>query len=66
MIGNLDPSGVIKYGSPELVRQKTEELLEIYRGSPRLMINAGCAIPPDTPSNNIRTMVETTHQFSVK
>ena len=64
MIGNLDPSGVIKYGSPELVREKTLELLEIYRDSPRLMINAGCAIPPDTPSENIRAMIETTHHFS--
>ena len=63
MIGNLDPSGVIKYGSPDLIKQKTLELLEIYKGSPRLMINAGCAIPPDTPSENIRAMVETTHQF---
>lgn len=64
MIGNLDPSGVIKYGTPELVRQKTLELLEIYRGSPRLMVNAGCAIPPDTPPENIRTMIETTHHFA--
>lgn len=66
MIGNLDPSGVIKYGSKELVKQKTMELLEIYRDSPRLMINAGCAIPPDTPSENIRAMIETTHQFTVQ
>ena len=65
MIGNLDPSGVIKFGTPELVKQKTLELLEIYQGSPRLMINAGCAIPPDTPSENIRTMIETTHSYTV-
>jgi len=64
MIGNLDPSGVIKYGNPELIKQKTLELLEIYKGSPRLMINAGCAIPPDTPSENIQAMVATTHQFT--
>jgi uroporphyrinogen decarboxylase len=60
LIGNLDPSGVLKFGSPELVRQKTLELLEIYRDSPRLVINAGCAIPPDTPSENIRAMIEAT------
>jgi len=65
MIGNLDPSAVIKYGTPELVKRKTLELLEIYQGSPRLMINAGCAIPPDTPSENIRIMVETTHHYAV-
>jgi uroporphyrinogen decarboxylase len=64
-IGNLDPSGVIKFGTPELVKLKTMELLEIYQGSPRLMINAGCAIPPDTPSENIRIMIETTHHYSV-
>jgi len=65
MIGNLDPSGVLNFGSPELVKQKTLELLDIYRDSPRLMINAGCAIPPDTPSENIRAMIETTHQYAV-
>jgi len=64
-IGNLDPSGVIKFGTPELVKQKTLKLLEVYRDSPRLMINAGCAIPPDTPSENIRTMIETTHHYPV-
>lgn len=63
-IGNLDPSGVLNFGSPELVKQKTLELLEIYRDSPRLMVNAGCAIPPDTPSENIQAMVDATHNFS--
>jgi len=64
MIGNLDPSGVLNFGSPELVKQKTLELLDIYQDSPRLMINAGCAIPPDTPPENIRVMIETTHQYA--
>jgi len=64
MIGNLDPSGVLNFGSPELVKQKTLELLDIYQDSPRLMINAGCAIPPDTPPENIRAMIETTHQYA--
>jgi len=63
MIGNLDPSGVIRYGSPGLVKKKTLELLDVYRDSPRLMLNAGCAIPPDTPPENIRAMIETTHAF---
>jgi uroporphyrinogen decarboxylase len=63
-IGNLDPSGVLNFGSPGLVKQRTLELLDIYKGSPRLMINAGCAIPPDTPSENIRAMIETTHSYA--
>jgi uroporphyrinogen decarboxylase len=60
LIGNLDPSGVLKFGSEELVEQKVLELLKVYGSSPRLIINAGCAIPPDTPPANIRKMVETT------
>jgi uroporphyrinogen-III decarboxylase len=58
-IGNLDPSGVLRFGTPELVEQKVSELLEVYRKSPRLLINAGCAIPPDTPSENIRALTKT-------
>jgi uroporphyrinogen decarboxylase len=62
-IGNIDPSGVLALGSPDLVRQKTLELLEIYQDSPRLVVNAGCAIPPKTPSENIKAMVETAQTF---
>jgi len=57
-VGNIDPSGVIAMGSVDLVRQKTEELLEIYNDSPRFILNAGCAIPPITPEENIRAMIE--------
>jgi MtaA/CmuA family methyltransferase len=56
-IGNLDPSGVLALGSETLVLQKTRELLDCFRDNPRLILNAGCAIPPTTPSANIRAMV---------
>ena len=62
-IGNIDPSGVLALGSRQLVNQKTQELLEIYKDSPRLVINAGCAIPPDTPSENIKEMIDTVRNF---
>lgn len=62
-IGNIDPSGVLALGSTSLVKEKTIELLEIYKESPRLVINAGCAIPPNTPSENIKTLVETVRSF---
>ena len=62
-IGNIDPSGVLALGSRQLVKQKTQELLEIYKDSPRLVINAGCAIPPDTPSENIKEMITTARNF---
>ena len=58
-IGNIDPSAVLCQGTPALVRQKTLELLSIYQGSPRLIVNAGCAIPAETPSENLKMMIKT-------
>ena len=62
-IGNIDPSGVIAHGSPGLVEEKAKEILEIFNDSPRLIMNAGCAIPAETPSENIKKLVETTRSY---
>ena len=62
-IGNIDPSGVIALGTKELVKKKIKELLSVYRESPRLVVNAGCAIPPNTPSENIKALVKTVREY---
>jgi uroporphyrinogen decarboxylase len=62
-IGNIDPSGVLALGSKQLVKEKTLELLDIYKDSPRLIVNAGCAIPANTPTGNIYEMVDTAHNY---
>jgi uroporphyrinogen decarboxylase len=56
-IGNLDPSGVIALGSPELVEAKARELVAIFADTPRFVLNAGCAIPASTPPENIHAMI---------
>jgi len=56
-IGNLDPSGVLALGTPKLVEGKTRELLAVFADSPRFILNAGCAIPPTTPPENLRAMI---------
>jgi uroporphyrinogen decarboxylase len=56
-VGNLDPTGVLAAGTPGLVEEKTRELLEIFAGIPRFILNAGCAIPATTPPENIRTII---------
>lgn len=61
--GNIDPSGVIANGSKKLVEQKTTELLNTYKSSPRFIMNAGCAIPPNAPEVNIRAIIDTTRDF---
>ena len=60
--GNLDPA-MLCSGSPQRVRSAALELLNLFRGQGGLMIGAGCALGPDTPSENIHALVETTKQF---
>jgi len=61
LIGNIDPSGVLAYGTVDDVERATRMVLDVYENSPRLIINAGCSIPPDTPEENIKTMINAAH-----
>ena len=58
LIGNIDPSGILALGNPEDVRLKTAELIKIMGPSNRFILNAGCAIPAETPEENLRAMLE--------
>ncbi|MCE5345202.1 MAG: uroporphyrinogen decarboxylase family protein [Bacteroidales bacterium] len=62
-IGNIDPSGVLALGSVDDVQKKTMELLSVWKNSNRFILNAGCAIPPDTPSENLKMMIDTARKF---
>lgn len=62
-IGNIDPSGVLALGNPAEVARRTRELLEIFAGEPRFIINAGCAIPAETPAENILAMIRAARDF---
>jgi uroporphyrinogen decarboxylase len=56
-VGNIDPSGVLARGTPELVARRTNALLEVFAGEPRFILNSGCALPPSTPEENIRAFI---------
>ena len=60
-IGIFDPSGVLALGSESQVETATRELLDVFAGTPRFILNAGCAIPATTPPANIRAMVRVAH-----
>lgn len=60
--GNIDPSGVLALGTPELVVQATQALLDAYRDSPRLIVCSGCALPSTTPEENLRAMIRTVRE----
>ena len=62
-IGNIDPSGVLALGTVDAVRKKTIDLLEFYKNSNRFILNAGCALPPTTPTANLIAMIDAARNF---
>ena len=56
-IGNIDPTGVVARGTPAEVEAKTRELVAVFSDTPRLIVNAGCALAADTPEENMRALV---------
>ena len=56
-VGNIDPSGVLALGTPALVEKTTRDLLEVFAGERRFILNAGCAIPAETPVANVKAMI---------
>jgi uroporphyrinogen decarboxylase len=62
-IGNIDPSGVLALGTPQLVEEKTRDLMTVFADTPRFILNAGCAIPPITPPENLRAMINAARSF---
>lgn len=56
--GNVDPVNVLLLGDTEKVAKETLKCLELG-GSTRFMLMTGCAVPPNTPLENLKTMTET-------
>jgi uroporphyrinogen-III decarboxylase len=57
LFGNIDPSGVIARGSPALVREKARQLIDLWKPGGLFVLNAGCAIPANTPEENLRALL---------
>jgi MtaA/CmuA family methyltransferase len=62
-IGNIDPSGVVARGTASTVRTAVQNVLDSFADTPRFILNAGCAIPPSAPQENIRAMVKAAREF---
>jgi len=53
VMGNIDPAGVLRMGTPESVKKATLSLLEKCEKYPNFVLSSGCDIPPMTPWENI-------------
>ena len=54
VMGNVDPAGVLRMGTPEKVREATLDLLGKCSKYPNFLLSSGCDIPPLTPWENIK------------
>ncbi len=59
LIGNVDPSDTLLMGSPEKVRQDTQECIDKGWEGGGYVVAGGCDIGVETPIENVRTMIET-------
>lgn len=53
VMGNVDPVGVMRMGTPEQVSAKVAELLRIAEGHDNFVLSTGCDVPPASPFANI-------------
>ncbi len=64
MIGNLDPVACVAQSTAEEVREASLQLLESMSKYPNFIFSTGCDLPPETPLENIRAMIEACRQHS--
>ena len=63
LFGNINPSGILAQGSVEQVREAARHLISLWKPGGRFILNAGCAIPPTTPPENIRAMIAAAREY---
>jgi len=65
LFGIIDPSGVFCLGSEQAVVAATNELLDLFSDG-GLVIGAGCALPAETPTENIAAFVKTVRDWQCR
>lgn len=63
VMGNVDPAGQIRNGTPESVREATLALMEACAGYPNFVPSTGCDVPPMSPWENIRAFFDAVEEF---
>lgn len=63
VIGNIDPAGILRNGTPEQIRRETLELMERCCKYPNFVISSGCDIPPQTSLENLQAFFDAVAEF---
>lgn len=65
-MGNVDPAGVLRNGTPETVEKATTEIMDACCKYKNFVISSGCDIPPATPWKNIDAFFDAVAKFYSK
>ena len=63
VMGNIDPAGQFRMGTPRSVRETTLALLETCGKYKNFILSSGCDIPPLAPLENIDAFFEAVREF---
>lgn len=64
LMGNVDPSQPLVLGSPLEVEDAVKKVIDATRGR-GLFMSSGCAMGRNTPSENLKAMIEATRNWGV-
>lgn len=63
VMGNIDPAGQFRNGTPESVREETIKLMEKCASYPNFVPSSGCDIPPLSDWNNIQAFFDALNEY---
>ncbi len=63
IMGNVDPAGVLRMGTPETVKAETLRIMNDCCGHKNFVISSGCDIPPMTPWENINAFFAAVNEY---
>lgn len=63
VMGNVDPAGQIKEGTPESVKEETKRIMSECCSYSNFVISSGCDIPPTSSWQNIDAFFEAVDEF---
>jgi uroporphyrinogen decarboxylase len=62
-MGNVEPAGRFRNGTPESVKAETKRIMSECREYPNFVISSGCDIPPMSPWENIDAFFAAVNEF---
>ena len=66
LMGNLDPTSLLVFGTPEGVEKESKHLMASVIGKKgNYILSSGCTVPMNAPSENVRAMISAAKKFNI-